>query len=125
MFLDLKKAFNFMDRDRCLLVVEGYRAGPNMRWLIPHFWENAQMVCRTSGNYGVPCKAGQGVTQSGPLTAKLFNILVDAIAWEWFVRLQQEGSTDHDVEYLTELMRSFFAIFYVNDTYFASRDPVF
>ena len=84
------------------------------------------MVCRASGNYGVPFKAGQGVTQGGPLSAKLFNILVDAIAREWFVRLQQEGSADHySAGYLMELMRSFFAIFYVNDAYFASRDPVF
>jgi hypothetical protein len=84
------------------------------------------MVCHTSGNYGVPFKAGRGVTQGGPLSAKLFNILVDAVAQEWFVRLQQEGLADHhSVGYLTELMRSFFAIFYVDDAYFALRDPVF
>jgi hypothetical protein len=57
-FLDLKKAFDSMDRDRCLLLLEGYVAGPNMRRLICHFWENAQMVCRPSGKYGVPFKAG-------------------------------------------------------------------
>ena len=57
--------------------------------------------------------------------AKLFNILVEAVAREWFVRLQLEGVKDHDKEYLTELMRSFFAIFYVNNAYFASCDPVF
>ena len=32
---------------------------------------------------------------------------------------------DHNVEYTTELMQSFFVIFYVDDTYFASRNPVF
>ena len=57
-FLHLKKAFNSMGRDRCLLVLEGYGAGPNMRRLICHFWENAQMVCRPSGKYGVLFKAG-------------------------------------------------------------------
>jgi hypothetical protein len=119
-FLDLKKAFGSMDREWCLLVLEGYGAGPNMRRLIRHFWENVQMVCRASGNYGMPFKAGRGVTQGRPLSAKLFNILVDAVAWEWFVRLQQEGSADHhSVGYLTELMRSFFAIFYVDNAYFA------
>jgi hypothetical protein len=124
-FLDLKKAFDSMDRDRCLLVLEGYGAGPNMRRLIRHFWENTQMVCRASGNYGVPFKAARGVTQGRPLSAKLFNILVDAVAQEWFARLQREGSTDHNTDYMSELMRSFFGIFYVDDTYFASRDPVF
>ena len=91
-----------MDRERCLLVLEGYGAGPNMRRLIRHFWGNAQMVCRASGNYGMPFKAGRGVTQGGPLSAKLFNILVDAITREWFVRLQLEGSADHySAGYLT------------------------
>ncbi len=56
---------------------------------------------------------------------KLFNILVDAVTREWFVRLQWEGSTDQDAEYLTELMRSFFMIFYVGDAYFALPNPVF
>ena len=56
-FLDLKKAFDAMDRKRCLLVLEGYGAGPNMRRLIHHFWVEAQMVCRASGNYGAPFKA--------------------------------------------------------------------
>jgi hypothetical protein len=30
-FLNLKKAFDAMDQDGCLLVLEGYEAGPNMR----------------------------------------------------------------------------------------------
>jgi hypothetical protein len=51
-FLDLKKAFNAMDRERCLLILEGYGAGPNMVWLIGNFWRDATMVCRASGNYG-------------------------------------------------------------------------
>ena len=49
------------------------------------------MVCRTSGNYGEPFQAGRGITQGGPLSAKLFNILVDAVAREW-MREVQEGS---------------------------------
>jgi hypothetical protein len=124
-FLDLKKAFDAMDRERCLLVLEGYGAGPNMWRLIRHFWDEAQMVCRASGNYGVPFKAGRGVTQGGPLSVKLFNLLVDAVAREWLIRLPREAAKDHGEEELAELMRGFFAIFYVDDAYFASRDPVF
>jgi hypothetical protein len=78
-FLDLKKVFDIMDRERCLLNLEGYGAGPNMVWLIRNFWRDATMVCRLSGNYGGPFRAGGGVTQGGPLSAKLVNILVDAV----------------------------------------------
>jgi len=48
-------------------------------------------VWRASGNYGTPFKAGRGVTQGGPLSAKLFNILVDAVAHEWFRELREGG----------------------------------
>ncbi len=41
------------------------------------------MVCRAAGNYGMAFKAGHGVTQGGPLSARLFNIMVDAVVWEW------------------------------------------
>jgi hypothetical protein len=48
-------------------------------------------VWRASGNYGTPFKAGRGVTQGGPLSAKLFNILVNAVAHEWFRELREGG----------------------------------
>jgi hypothetical protein len=47
-------------------------------------------VCRASGNYGTPFKADCGVTQGGPLSAKLFNIMVDAVVREWMQLLQEE-----------------------------------
>ncbi len=44
-FLDLKKVSDAMDRERCLPILEGYGAGPNMVWLICNFWRDATMVC--------------------------------------------------------------------------------
>jgi hypothetical protein len=81
------------------------------------------MVCRAAGNYGTAFKAGRGVTQGGPLSAKLFNILVNAVVQEWIQQLQEDG--DYKEEEIVELMLTFFAIFYVNKTYLASRDAVF
>jgi hypothetical protein len=57
-FLDLKKAFNAMDRERCILILEGHGVGPQMIWLIQNYWREAIMVCRAVGNYGQPFKAG-------------------------------------------------------------------
>ena len=65
--------------------------------LIRNFWDTAINVCRERGNYGRPFQAGRGVTQGGPLSAKLFNILVDAVAWEWR-RLMQETLDFGDME---------------------------
>ena len=71
-----------MDRERCLEILGGYGVGPNMLRLINQFWSSAVMVCRASGNYGIAFKAGRGVTQGGPLSATLFNIVVDCVARE-------------------------------------------
>ena len=112
-----------MDRERCILILEGHGVGPRMIRLIRNYWCNAIMVCRAMGNYGQPFKAGRGVTQGGPLSAKLFNILVDAIVRELFWSLKEEG--DYKEAELEELMATFFTIFYVDDAYLASRDAEF
>jgi hypothetical protein len=78
-FLDLRKAFDVVDQERCTMILEGYGAGPWMIRLIRGYWRNATMVCQAAGNYGTAFKAGCGVTQGGPLSAKVFNILVDAV----------------------------------------------
>ncbi len=82
-FLDLRKALDAMDWERCIMLLEGYGAGPWMIRLIHEYWRDAIMVCQAAGYYGVAFKASRGVTQGGPLSATLFNIVVDAVVWEW------------------------------------------
>ena len=53
-FIDLKKAFDAMDWEGCILILEGHGAGPNMVRLVWTFWKEATMVCYASGNYGEP-----------------------------------------------------------------------
>ena len=108
-FIDLKQAFDAMDRGRCLTILELHGVGPQMLRLIRSFWETATNVCRAKGNYGRPFKAGRGVTQGGPLSAKLFNILVDAVVREW-MRLMREMLDDSDGQ-LAARVKELFAIF--------------
>ncbi len=117
-FLDLRKAFDAMDQERCIMLLEGYGAGTWMIRLIRGYWRHAIMVCWAAGNYGTAFKAGRSVTQGGPLSTKLFNILVDTIVWEWIQQLQEDG--DYKKEELAEFMATFFAIFYINDAYLPS-----
>jgi hypothetical protein len=44
-FLDLKKAFDCMNRERCLLILKGYGVGPRKIRSIKNFWRNAVLVC--------------------------------------------------------------------------------
>jgi hypothetical protein len=122
-FLGLKTAFNSMDCKRCLLILRGYGVGQKMIWLIQNFWANAWMVCQASVNYGTLFQAGRGVTQGGPLSAKLFNVLIDTVAWEWLRELWEGSALEPDG--INRLMATFFAIFYVDDAYLASRGPDF
>ncbi len=57
------------------------------------------------------------------MSAKLFNILVDAVAREWVRQLREESELEEAV--ITELMTALFAIFYIDNTYLALRDPEF
>ncbi len=100
------------------MILEGYGAGPRMIRLVCSFWQDAIMVCCAAGNYGTAVKAGRGVTQGGPLSAKLFNILVDAVVCEWVCQLKEDR--DYEEGKLTVLTATFFAIFYINDAYLAS-----
>jgi hypothetical protein len=122
-FLDLRKAFDAMDREWAIMLLEGYGAGPRMIRLIRGYWRDAIMVCQAAGYYGAAFKASRCVNQGGPLSTKLFNILVDAVVWEWMRQLELDG--DYDEEQAAELMATFFAIFYVDDAYLASRDVGF
>jgi hypothetical protein len=81
------------------------------------------MVYRAAGNYGTAFKAGRGDTQGGPISAKLFNILVNAVMREWVRQLKEDR--DYEEGELAVLTTTFFEIFYVNEVYLASRDAVF
>jgi hypothetical protein len=63
------------------------------------------------------------VTQGGPLLAKLFNIIVDAVVWEW-MRLMHPMIDNADSN-LAKRIAGLFAVFYVDDGYIASRDVEF
>ena len=88
--------------------------------LIRNFWDTAINVCWASGNYGRPFQAGRGVTQGGPLSARLFNILVDAVIREWMRLMRETLNIGLREEEREALLVALFAIFYVDNSYIAS-----
>jgi hypothetical protein len=82
-YLDLRKAYDALDRGRCLEILACYKVDPNLLCLQEQFWNNAKMVCCAGGNYGEPFGAYRGVTQGGPLSSLMFNVCVDCAIREW------------------------------------------
>ena len=51
-FLDLTKAYDALDRSRCLDILEGYGIGPGARKLLSNYWRRLTMAARAGGYYG-------------------------------------------------------------------------
>ena len=43
-FLDLRKAYNTVDKKRLLEILEGYGVGPNVLRLLKFYWDNQHCV---------------------------------------------------------------------------------
>ena len=116
-FIDLSKVYDPMDRGRCLEILGHCGVGEKALRLIARFWRDAELVCRASGYYGRHFLAIRGVTQGGPLSPAIFNLMVDAIVRKW-VRVLQEvhGMGLEDV-------RRLMTCFYADDGLIVTRNP--
>ena len=83
MFLDLKKAFDTLNRERLLEVMAAYGVGPRLLQLIRAFWAAQKLALRQAGYYGRIIIPGSGITQGGLDSGTFFNILADAVFRAW------------------------------------------
>ena len=80
------------------------------------------MVCRASGSYGRVFKALYGVTQGGPLSPHIFNLMVDTIIQEWMKQMLSAEAANNGIG---EEVRLLLACFYTDNSLIALRDPDF
>jgi hypothetical protein len=86
------------------------------------FWTHAKLVCRTGGCYGNPFTAHHGVTQGGPLSSLIFNVVVDAVVREWLRRTLDDDAAQDGL--LMAQIATRMVSFYVDDGVLLVRDPV-
>ena len=119
-FLDLTKAYDALDRSRCLDILEGYGVGPGTRRLLQNDWRRLTMVARAGGYYGEAFKGARGVTQGEPLSPTIFNVVVDAVVRHWIYGLVAEtvekGETGREGRHQSE-------VFYADDGMVILSDP--
>jgi hypothetical protein len=121
-FLDLRKAYDSVDRERTLeQIFEGYGVGPNTRRILKKYWDQMWLVARQADYYGRPFTATRGLTQAGdPLFPTLFNIVVDAIIRAWLA--SQQNGDDEATEGFIRNVAARIACFYADDGMIGSRD---
>ena len=90
-FLYLHKAYDALDRSRCLKILEGYGVGPNARRLLTNYWRRLIMVARAGGYYGTDFGGERGVMQGNPLPPTIFNMIVDAVVRHWVNGVMEEA----------------------------------
>ena len=118
-FIGLKKAYDAIDRDRCMEILVVYGVCVNMRKLIQFFWDNAKLVCQ-EGGVDKHFKARQGVPQGGAVLPRIFNVIVDAIIRGWLYQVLGDKVTRSGVG--ADICQ-FLAAFYANDGLIQARDP--
>ena len=76
-FLDLKKAYDMLDRFWAMEVLKEYSVGNNLCRIIES--QGDMMVPRQGGYYGRPLQAWRGVRQGNIISLLIFNIMADAV----------------------------------------------
>jgi Reverse transcriptase (RNA-dependent DNA polymerase) len=113
-FLDLKKAYDTLDRTRTLEILKSYGVGPNICHIIEQTWVMDQMIPKQAGCYGDKFKTSRGVRQGDIMSPTVFNIVVDAVV----NYCEAKFKTLHPNKELPKVL------FYADDGVITGSDPI-
>jgi hypothetical protein len=111
-----------MDWEKTLEILADYGIGPKALRIIQRFWNHAKLVCHIGGCYGDPFIAYCGVTQGGPLSSLIFNLVVDAVVREWLRWMLDKKATKDGLTMAQSATQM--VSFYVDDGVLSAREPV-
>jgi len=114
-FLDLKKAYDTMDRKRTLEILKAYGVGPISLGIIEKTWENDTVVPKQGKYYAEPFSASRGVRQGDIISPMIFNVVVDAV-----IRETEYQFCEGDESRLQKVEE----LFYADDGALAGEDPL-
>ena len=63
----MRKAYEFLDRLRCIGILRGYGIVMNLQWILGRYWYGQRVIPRARRYYGISFQTGLGVTH-GDLT---------------------------------------------------------
>ena len=82
-YLDLRKAYDSIDRNRVLLLLEKYGVGIRIRRYVAKIWNDQQFILRQGGFYSETFNVDRGCTQGDIDSPIIFNIIIDAVLRAW------------------------------------------
>ena len=82
-FLDLRKAYDSIDRKRVLKLMEKYKVGTKVRRYVDRVWDNQFFMLRQAGFYSEPVNVERGCTQGDIDSPIIFNLIIDAVIRTW------------------------------------------
>ena len=82
-FIDFSKAFDSIDRETTLWILEQYNVGSNIRNYIANVWLDQKFTLRHKNFLSSLLDIEQGVTQGDTDSPIIFNIVVDAVVAHW------------------------------------------
>ena len=119
-FLDLHKAYDVLERSRCLEILEGYGMGPQSCRLLQTYWGRLSVVARAGGYYREAFKGDRVMTKGDPLSPTIFNLVVDAVVRHWVMMAlaesEKRGERGSKGRHQADL-------FYADDSMVAFSDP--
>ena len=119
-FLDLHKAYDVLDRSRCLEILEGYGVRPRSRRLLHPYWRRLTMVVWTGRYYKTALQEERRVTQGDPLSPNIFKVVVGAVVRHWVMGVIAEAEARGGPG---KEERNQAALFYADGRMVASSDP--
>ena len=78
-FLDLSKAYDTLDRERLLVTLEGYGAGPCLCEILETSWGRQQVLPRHNSFHKLAFPATKGTAQGSLVSPTIFDVVVDNI----------------------------------------------
>ena len=120
LFLDLRKAYDTVNRYRLLITLEGSRAGPRMCGVLETFCDCQKVVPRQNGFYGPAFPATRGTIQGKLVSLTLFNVVVYNVIRTWIDMTLEDQRVAHDG--LGETVGQCLGVFYSDYGMIGSRD---
>ena len=120
LFLDLRKSYDTIDRDRLIRTLEKYGAVPRLCGLLKNFWSHQNLVPIHNGYRGPVFPSTPGTTQGSLISMTLFNVVVENIIWTWLAMTVEGQKVAHNG--MVEAVVLCLGFFYANDSMVGSRD---